>query len=127
MASNDPPENLAAAGSALWGAVTADYQLDPPELAVLALACRQSDDVATLEAELADQGPTVEGSKGQPRLSPIFAELRQSRLALAKLLAELRLPIDAEAAGLTPASRRAQHAANVRWGRARQEAEARGA
>ena len=109
------PPRLEPAGKALWSALAGAYDFTPAESAMLATACRQADDVARLEHLLADQGPIVEGSAGQPRLSPVLAELRQGRLDLAKLLDHLDLPGEDEAAGMTPAQRRASKAASVRW------------
>lgn len=109
------PVGLGAAGRRLWRAVTSDYELQPWELDSLTLACRQLDDVASLEALLAEQGLVVPGSKGQPRLSAVVSELRQARLAAARLLAEVGLPLDDEGRPATPAARRAQRAAQARW------------
>jgi hypothetical protein len=107
----------ASAGARLRHAVLGEYELATAEVAILDLAAAQLDDIAALEKVLKRDGLIVTGSTGQPRLSAVVAELRQSRIALAKLLGELALPIDDEAAGMTPASRRAQHAARSRWGR----------
>lgn len=60
-------------------------------------------------------GLVVEGSKGQRRLSPVAAELRLQRAALARLIGLLALPDDGEDVGLNPAQRKAQRAADVRW------------
>jgi hypothetical protein len=61
--------------------------------------------------ELAD-GFVVKGSQGQPRLSAAVTEVRQGRLALARLLAELRLPDVDEVVGVNPVR---QRAARARW------------
>ncbi len=121
------PQGLQKAGAALWRGIVAVYELDPRELTVLGLACRQADDVARLEAAVAAEGVVVEGSKGQPRLSQVVGEVRQSRLALARLLGELALP-DAEDRPATARSARAKRAADSRWDRvARIEERRRGA
>lgn len=116
------PACFSEAGTALWERLVAVYELSDAEVPQLELACRQADDVAHLERLLAEQGGTVVGSTGQPRLSPVFAELRQARLALSKLLGAVGLP-DEENRPLTAAQRNAQHAAQARWRqtRARQE------
>jgi hypothetical protein len=102
----------------LWRAVTsdvpADWELDARDLAVLEAACRQADDVALLEEAVARDGVTVEGAAGQSRLNAAVTELRQARLALARLLGQVDLP-DEERRPVTDASRRAQRAANTRW------------
>lgn len=83
------------------------------ELVIVDLARRQMNDIETLENLLAEQGATVVGSMKQPRLNPIFAELRQSRIALSRILAELRMPDEGFSDGKNV---RKQRAANHRWG-----------
>lgn len=109
------PSGLRPAGRRLWRQVVADFDGSPHELALLALACRQADDVAALEDLIASDGLVVEGSAGQPRLNAAVTEVRQGRLALAKLLDQLALPADDDRAGRSPASRKAQKAARARW------------
>ncbi len=92
----------------------------PRELALLALAARQADDVAALEVALAAGGVIVAGSKGQARLNGVVTELRQGRIALAKLLGDLALPGEDDGVARTAKSERAQRAANTRWARERQ-------
>ena len=93
-------------------------ELDEREQAILEQAARQADRQATLEQLVADEGLMTEGSKGQHRLHPALAELRQGGLALARLLGQLALPVEV---GLneTEASRRARKAANTRHSRQR--------
>lgn len=100
---------------ALPQTATARAEWNEIELAIIDIASHQADDVAQLEGLLAEQGATVMGSTGQERLSPVFAELRQSRLALAKMLGELRLP-DQGPMSKNPVK---QRAANRRWDRER--------
>lgn len=121
------PDGLQRAGAALRDAVLGQYDLAPHERVALIVACRQADDVARLEALLADGGMVVPGSAGQPRLSAVVGELRQGRLALAKLLSELRLPSEqGEARPASPASDRARKAAERRWSLENQRREAAG-
>jgi hypothetical protein len=110
-----PPRDLARAGRDLWRRVLAAYELDPVERVGLALACRQLDDVARLEELLDRDGLIVAGSSGQPRLSAVVGELRLSRLAAARLLADLALPGEEVGTAATPAARRARRAAQARW------------
>ena len=114
------PKGLDATGRALWRSVTAGlpdgWELDERELAVLALAARQADDVAALERALKRDGVTVKGSTGQPRVNPLVSELRQARLAVGRLLGQLSLP-DEQAQPRTEAGRRGQKAAQARWAR----------
>lgn len=94
------------------GALPDGAEWDERESALLDLARRQADDVATLEAQLVIEGTSVVGSTGQARLNPIFAELRQQRLALSKILADVRLPDEGlgQSKNVTK-----QRAANSRW------------
>lgn len=115
-----PPAGLKTAGKRLWKSVTEVFGLEVRELEVLAMACRQADDLAALDAAIDRYGLMIEGSKGQDRINPLVTEARQARLALTRLLGDLSLPDDTgqgELPGMPPtqASRRAQKAANVRW------------
>jgi hypothetical protein len=108
------PPGIAAPGRELWRTLTNVYQFDTRELIVLRLACRQADMVDGLEQALEAGGLIIAGSAGQDRLSPIPTELRQSRLALSRLLGDLSIPSEA-GAGPTAASRRARKASASRW------------
>jgi hypothetical protein len=90
-------------------------ELDARELAILRRAAKQADDNAALERAIKRDGLMIEGAAGQPRLNAAQTELRQGRLALARMLGQLALPAEEGAAGTTANSRRAQRAANVRW------------
>ncbi len=113
------PAGLGRAGGALWRDLVGAFELDERECAVLAAACRQADDLVKLEEVLAEDGLVVAGSRGQPRLTTVVAELRQGRLALARLLGALALPDEVGAKPVTSRSARASRAANVRWGKVR--------
>jgi len=78
-------------GKRLWKAVVSAFELRPDELVLLEAACRLADEIAVLQLVLAEAPAMVEGSKGQERLHPAFAELRGHRLALSRLLAMLGL------------------------------------
>jgi len=110
------PAGLGPAGKALWRRLVGVFELLDHEQALLEVACRQADDVATLEKIIADDGMIVTGSAGQPRLSAAVSEVRQGRLALAKLLGALALPDEADRP-LTAASSQARKAADARWSR----------
>lgn len=105
------PAKLGAPGRRLWSSLLEEFDFTAAELILLETAARQADDVATLEAGLRD-GFAVEGSRGQMRLSAAVTEVRQGRLALARLIAELRLPAEGEAVGKNPVK---QRAAQTRW------------
>lgn len=115
-AGQEPPDGLDDAGSALWEAVTVEYQLEPHERVLLAEACRLADRVAGLEAVVEREGLMVTGSMGQPRLHPAVAEIRQSRLTLVRVLGGISYP-DQDGRPLTAAGRHAQVAAIERWRR----------
>jgi hypothetical protein len=125
-----PPAGLGRAGRKLFSGLVAKFVFAPRELAIVELAARTADDIADLEAALARDGMVVVGSKGQPRLNGVAVELRMARLALAKLLGDLRLPDEDEGAGSKPMSMaqlRGQRAANTRWAAdARRKARRRG-
>ena len=90
-----PPPELEEAGRKLWGGVLDDAPehaiLDARTLSILGTACAQADQNAALENALKEDGLTVRGAAGQSRLNAAATELRQGRLALAKLLDQVRL------------------------------------
>lgn len=120
MTALERPEGLAEAGSAMWERLTGRFEFSEAERPLLELVCRQADLVASLEAAVAAEGVTIAGSRGQPRLNAAVTELRQCRLALAKLLGELALPSEEDERPMTAAQRRAKHAAEARWARVRE-------
>lgn len=74
------PRGLSAGGRSLWSGITGDTDLDAGQLATLELACRQRDRADSLAPAAAGGDPVA---------------LRQERdcaLAMARLLAALRLP-----------------------------------
>jgi hypothetical protein len=109
------PTGLKTPGSALWEQVTDAYELAPDELPVLEHAARTADELARLQRELASAPATVEGSTGQVRTHPLFAEVRAHRALLAKLVESLGLPAPEPEVGPSAASQRASHAAQARW------------
>jgi hypothetical protein len=106
----------------LWRRFVEKFESDGHELVILESAARQADDVAALEELVADDGLMVAGIVGQLRLHPGLAEVRAGRLAVGKLLAQLRLPEDAQPIR-SEASTRAQRAAEVRWAAERKRAD----
>lgn len=117
------PSGLGTAGRALWRSVTAEFTFGASEMAVLTAACRQADDIVLLETSIAADGVTVLGSQGQPRLNATFTEVRQARLALAKLLGALALPDEDDPRPMTPNQRRAQNAGRAAARRRRTQRE----
>lgn len=116
-----PPRGLGTYGKRLWETCVNDQaeqgaELDPRELAILEEACRTRDLIHDLSKAIKEHGVTAKGVRGQVRMSSLVPELRQQRLALAKLLGDLHLIDEPEGAAQSSSSRRASHAANVRWG-----------
>jgi hypothetical protein len=83
-----------------------DREWDEREAALLELASRQAADVDRLEADIVENG--VRLSDG--RLNPAFGEVRQGRVALARILAGVDVPDGASMTTL-----RARKAAEARW------------
>ena len=87
-------------------------ETDEREEALLDLAARQARDIGLAEADIVARGCLVPGSNGQDVINPSIAEVRQSRIALGKLLGQLDLPESTR-----DAVRSARHAAESRWAR----------
>jgi hypothetical protein len=87
-----PPTGLKAAGRKLWSSVLGDFELDDHEVPLLLEACRTIDVLNALDALVGREGLMSETSQG-PRVHPAVAEARAQRIALARLLAALRVPL----------------------------------
>lgn len=121
------PANLGTDGRALWrdvaGQVAADgMELDARERRWLTDACAEADVVAVLAGGLVGAPLMVRGSQGQDVINPVFAEIRQHREALGRLLARLRLDEPEEnvvvvGRGSRTTSTSARAAAMARYGR----------
>lgn len=85
------PRGLGTPGRRLWDAVTGEYELDTPELALLEEACRIRDFIADLRQKVAETGAVIDSRQG-PRMHPAAVEARQQTLALAKVIGSLGLP-----------------------------------
>jgi hypothetical protein len=99
-----PPPGLKAAGKRLWTSVAGPWQLEEHEAALLLEAARTVDLLDELEARVKLDGAVIESPQGM-KAHPAAVELRQQRIALARLLAALRLPEDAEQATKRPGRR----------------------
>lgn len=109
------PHGLDARGGAFWTHATDTYELSESETQLLREVCRLLDEVESLRGVLDTDGMTVAGASGQTRVHPAVTEIRQHRLTLGRLLAQLALP-DPEGESLpTPAQSRAKRAAAARW------------
>lgn len=91
MSNTKPPTGTKAPGRRLWASVMDVYELDEHERALLVEAVRTVDLLDVLDARVRDEGPLVETGHGT-KAHPAAVEARQQRIALARLLAALRLP-----------------------------------
>lgn len=118
-----PPAGLGKAGAALWRAIVADvgtgWRLDSRDKQFLLSACVTADRIVALEKAIDRDGVTVKGSRGQIVPHPCISEVRQLELVQLRQLSavELTNPADAKRPA-SPASTRAQRAAQSRWGTA---------
>lgn len=93
-----PPPGTGKRGAALWRDVLGTYELEQHELALLHEAVRTVDLLDALAALVDTEGLTAESSQGS-RVHPAVVEARSQRLALARILAALRLPAGEEESG----------------------------
>lgn len=85
------PAGLKSAGRKLWLSVVDEYDLDEHERALLLEAARTVDALDLLDAEVRRDGAVVPSPQGD-KANPALVEARQQRIALARILAALRLP-----------------------------------
>lgn len=85
------PAGTKPGGERLWRSVVDDFDLDEHELALLREAVRTVDTLDALAAVVAKDGPMVESPQGL-KVHPAIVESRQLKIALARLLAALRMP-----------------------------------
>ncbi len=109
------PPDLGDRGRRFWLTTVEVYELTDSELSLLLEVCRLMDECEALRQALADDGTTVPGSNGQPRVHPAVGELRQHRLALGRLLSQLALPDEDDDRLATPLQARGRQAASKRW------------
>lgn len=92
------PKELKDGGKRLWNRVLRDFELADHEESILQQACRTVDILDRLQVEIGAGALMVMSSQGS-RMNPAVVEFRQQTLALAKLMASLRIPFgDDEAA-----------------------------
>jgi hypothetical protein len=84
----------------LWRAVLGDYELDEHETTILRESLPDRGLLDDLQALLDAEGITSESSQGL-RVHPALVELRQQRIAFARLLTALRIPIGDTGVGRT--------------------------
>ncbi|WP_433361924.1 hypothetical protein ACQPZX_29395 [Actinoplanes sp. CA-142083] len=86
-----PPTGLRAGGQRLWDSITGEFELDEHELSLAREVCRTVDQVDELESIVRRDGAIIESPQGL-KTHPAMVEARQQRIALARLLAALRMP-----------------------------------
>lgn len=85
------PSGLKAPGRRLWASVVEEYDLEEHERALLVEAVRTVDLLAELDNLVRTEGAVIDSPQGR-KANPAAVEARQQRIALARLLAALRLP-----------------------------------
>ena len=93
--------------------VTAEYDVEEHEAALLAEACRTVDILDVLDAAVRRDGPLIDGPSGV-RAHPAAVEARQQKITLARLTAALRLPAGDEDSDDAAVGRRPQRRVGVR-------------
>src|SRR5215212_7785585 len=105
------PAGARAAGRRLWLSVVSEFDLEEHETALLVEAVRTVDLLHELEARATRDGAVIDSPQGL-KAHPAIVEARQQRIALARLLAALRLPAGED--GDRQANARPQRRAGVR-------------
>ena len=91
MTTKKPQGMFGAAGSALWDSVTDVLVLDAHEQQLLIELCRTADTCQQLQ-EVVDRDGVIADSSQGVRAHPALQELRQQRIAFARLVSALGLP-----------------------------------
>jgi hypothetical protein len=97
---------------AIRAGLPASHEWDERELALLDLAARQAADIDRLEKDMAERGVRVAG-RGGDVLNQAFCEVRQARVALARILGQVDIP-----ESLSPRALHGRKGASGRWGEA---------
>lgn len=107
----------ATRGERYFRSVSEQYDLSDSELELLEACKRILDEIDELQKSVDLHGVTIQGSTGQTRVHPALSELRQHRLALGRLLAQLQLPNEDGEKLASPAQAKSRQANQVRWSR----------
>lgn len=86
------PAGLGSSGRRLFRSVADEWELDVHEQLLLLQAARCADRLDELADAQKGQPLTTQNARGEDVTSPLIVESRQQSLALARLLASLRLP-----------------------------------
>lgn len=109
------PAKLGPRGTAFWRAVVDRYDLELDAVQLLVEVVRLLDVMDELAKDVAELGTIVETAAGGAKLNPAVAELRASKAALGRLLAQLGLPDENDATLASPVSAGARRRAERRW------------
>lgn len=91
MATRPVKPSFGAAGSQLWTSITDVLVLDVHEEQLLVECCRTADAMDELQTIVERDGVLSDSSQGV-RAHPALQELRQQRIAFARLISALGLP-----------------------------------
>jgi hypothetical protein len=108
------PADLSPRAESFWRKSAADFELTDGEVELLTEAAYLLTEIDGLRDALARDGLIVEGASGQPRVHPAVNEVRQHRMALARMLKQLDLPAEDEQPE-SQTTQDARKAANARW------------
>jgi P27 family predicted phage terminase small subunit len=108
------PKGLKAAGKALWREVLAEFEPNAAELALLEQLCLTVDELAAMQADLAEMGMVVMGSRNQPRVNPLIAVIAAHRKLVDQLVVALGVPLPGETVGRRR-SAAAKQSVDKRW------------
>jgi hypothetical protein len=97
-----PPAGLRSRGRSFWRAVLQQLEFETHELVLLGECCRTLDRLDALDAAVRASGALLPDG----RIAPALVEARQQQLALARLIASLRLPDEYSAEILARGQRR---------------------
>jgi phage terminase small subunit len=86
-----PPRGLTERSNALWRGILADYDLTPPECAVLEEALRLLDRASEARAVVDRDGPVFLDRWSRPKVHPMLAVERDMRALFIRNLRELGL------------------------------------
>ena len=85
------PKHLEKATRCWWLSVVRDWQLEDHHVKILTLAAECWDRAQAARAQIDAEGMTHRDRFGQPKPHPLLVVERDSRLAFARLVRELRL------------------------------------